>query len=307
MRDVSEKFNSLREAKAQALLYAQPTTILKIKNSQLIKGDALSLARAAGVLAAKRTADLIPYCHPLKVDYVGIDFEFGEDWVKVLTTVKAIDRTGVEMEALTASAIACLTIYDMAKPEDSTLRISDMKLLEKTGGKSDYMQEVSSLNLKAAVVVLSDTVYQGKKEDRAGKKVVEILNKYKIEVVDYSILPDDPVMLKEKIEFLLNKKVNLILTSGGTGLGTKDKTVETIEPMLEVKIPGIMEAARSYGQDRTPYAMLSRGVAGLIKETLVITLPGSSRGAKESMEALFPGVLHIFSVLRKDPHRFGYS
>lgn len=306
MRDVSEKFETLRKAKAQAILIAKPETIEKIKKGTLSKGETLQLARAASVMACKRTWEFIPYCHPVNIDYVHVEFEFTETEVKTFVTVKSIDRTGVEMEALLGVTLACLTIYDMAKPEDPDLSITEVKLLEKSGGKSDFMEEMKT-PIKSAVVVLSDTVFSGKKEDKAGKKVVEVLKSYNIEILDYVILPDEPQQLRERLQKHLSNNINLILTVGGTGLGFRDKTVETIKPMLEVEIPGIMEAARAYGQRRTPYSMVSRSIAGLVKNTLIITLPGSSRGAKESMDAIFPGVLHIFSVLRKDPHRFGYS
>ncbi|MFN7181887.1 MAG: bifunctional molybdenum cofactor biosynthesis protein MoaC/MoaB [Planctomycetota bacterium] len=306
MKDVSEKFETLRTARAQAIIRCNSLTIEKIKKGELKKGDALSLARVAGVLAAKRTFEIIPYCHPIRIDCVEIDFEFNNSEIKIVSTIKAIDRTGVEMEALTAATLAALTIYDMVKPEDYNVEITDIKLLEKSGGKSDYLEEFKP-PLKAAVVVLSDSVFTKRKEDKAGLKVKEALEKWKVEVTDYTILPDEPQKLKEKLQALLENNINMVLTVGGTGLGVRDKTVETIKPMLEVEIPGITEASRSYGQRRTPYAMLSRGIAGLIKNTLIITLPGSSKGAKESMDAIFPGVLHIFSVLRKDPHRSGYS
>ncbi len=306
MKDISDKFETARIAKAQSILKSLPETIEKIRYARLEKGDALSVAKTAAILAAKKTSELIPYCHPVKIDLVDVMFEFTDTEVKIIVTVKAIDKTGVEMEALTAASVAALTVYDMAKPEGTNIEITEVKLLEKKGGKSDFIEEQKH-PISAAVVVLSDTVFAGKKEDKAGKIVVEGLKKYNIEVIDYTVLPDDPVKLKEKIKNLLDSKTDLIITVGGTGLGVKDKTVETIRPMLETEIPGIMEAARNYGQRRTPYSMLSRGISGLIKNTLILTFPGSTRGAFESLMAVFPGALHIFSVLRKDPHRYGYS
>lgn len=306
MKDISDKFETARTAKAQSVLKSTIKTIEKIRYAGLEKGDALSVAKTAAILSAKKTYELIPYCHPVKVDFVDVMFEFTETEVKTIVTVKAIDKTGVEMEALTAASVAALTIYDMAKPEDTDIEISGVKLLEKKGGKSDYLEEQKH-TINAAVVVLSDTVFVGKKEDKAGKTVVDGLKKYKINVVDYAILPDEPVKLEEKIKKLVDSKSDLIITVGGTGLGVKDKTVETVKPMLDTEIPGIMESARSYGQRRTPYSMLSRGISGLIKDTLILTFPGSTRGALESLNAVLPGILHIFAVLRKDPHRHGYS
>ncbi len=127
-----------------------------------------------------------------------------------------------------------------------------------------------------------------------------------MEVAGYDILPDDPEKLKALVQRLVDEGVDLILTVGGTGLAATDQTVEALKPLIEREVPGIMEAARAYGQKRTPYAMLSRGIAGLVKNTLIITLPGSTRGATETMEALFPAVLHVFYVMRKLPHAHGY-
>jgi molybdenum cofactor synthesis domain-containing protein len=194
----------------------------------------------------------------------------------------------------------------MLKPHTQELEIRAVKLVEKRGGKSDWRDELKP-PVKAYVIVLSDSVAAGVKEDRAGKAVISVLEQEpSVELAGYDVLPDDPERLKALVEKLISNGVDLILTVGGTGLAPTDLTVEALKPMIEREVPGIMEAARAYGQRRTPYAMLSRGIAGMIKNTLILTLPGSSRGAKETMDALFPAVLHLFSVLRKLPHPHGY-
>ena len=114
----------------------------------------------------------------------------------------------------------------------------------------------------------------------------------------------------EQLLALIEQQKNqypLILTVGGTGLGPKDLTVETIQPLLKREIPGLMEASRSFGQKRTPYAALSRGVAGYIDNSLVITLPGSRQGAKESLIAILPALVHLFDVQKNIPHQGGYQ
>ena len=122
------------------------------------------------------------------------------------------------------------------------------------------------------------------------------------------MLPDEPDDLTAHLRSLLEDRPDVIVTVGGTGLGPRDKTVETVQPMLTTELPGLMEAARSFGQDRTPYAMLSRGVAGLIGPTLVATFPGSRRGAEETLAAVLPGLVHLVEVLHiTHPHEGGYE
>ena len=151
-------------------------------------------------------------------------------------------------------------------------------------------------------MVCSDTISKGEKEDRAGKAVMAKLEDCNVQIKDYLIIPDE----KEDIQAEVNKAVNsitdMIIFTGGTGLSKRDVTPEAVIPMLDRQIPGIEEAVRSYGQQRTPYSMLSRTVSGVIGNTLVLALPGSTNGAKESMEALFPPLLHIFGILRGARH-----
>ncbi len=186
-------------------------------------------------------------------------------------------------------------MYDMLKPIDKNVEITSVRLIQKKGGKTDFKDELKR-NLKCAVIVCSDSVAAGTKHDLAGKAVIEKLQRNNLSTTLYQVIPDEFDMIQSKAKQLSEEAYNLVLFTGGTGLSKRDVTPEAILPLLDRNIPGIMEAARNYGQQRTPYAMLSRGVAGFIKDTLVLTLPGSTKGASETMDALFPYVFHLFRV-----------
>ncbi|TAN45032.1 MAG: cyclic pyranopterin monophosphate synthase MoaC [Nitrospirae bacterium] len=138
MVDVSDKAVTEREAVASATVLMKPATLKLIKENKIQKGDVLAVAKIAGIMAAKKTAGLVPMCHPLNISHVALDFGLDErkSAVGIISRVKIKDRTGVEMEALTAASVAALTIYDMCKAADKDMVISDIMLLEKRGGKS---------------------------------------------------------------------------------------------------------------------------------------------------------------------------
>lgn len=136
MVDVTPKEPTHRRAVARCKVMMQPETTLAIANREVKKGDVLSVARVAGIQAAKRTSDMIPLCHPLMIASVSINFEIGDDCVTIEAQVDCIDRTGVEMEALHACSVAALTVYDMCKSADRAMTISELALWEKTGGRS---------------------------------------------------------------------------------------------------------------------------------------------------------------------------
>jgi len=136
MVDVTPKEATHRRALARCKVFMKPETTMAIANREVKKGDVLSVARVAGIQAAKRTADMIPLCHPLLVGSVSVNFEIGDDYIAVESSVETVDRTGVEMEALHACSIAALTIYDMCKSADRGMMIGELALWEKTGGRS---------------------------------------------------------------------------------------------------------------------------------------------------------------------------
>lgn len=303
MNNITHKVYTRRIAVAEATLTVSAAeTMTAIENRQVPKGDIFEMSRAAGLLAVKRTSDAIPDCHPLPVEYTAIRSRTEGLSIHIEVEVHAIYRTGVEVEAMHGAAVTALTMYDMLKPIDKGVEIGRIRLVQKKGGKSQFRDHLHP-GVQAAVVVCSDTVSAGSKPDRAGQAIIERLARWEVEAPHYTVIPDEPTAIAEALEkYTVVHPVNLLLFTGGTGLSPRDVTPETVAPLLDREIPGIMEAARSYGQERTPYAMLSRGVAGMKGRTLVLTLPGSTGGATETMDALFPYVLHIFRVAQGMRH-----
>jgi len=152
MVDVTPKEATHRRAVARCRVHMQPETTAKVASNAITKGDVLAVSRVAGIQAAKQAAHLIPLCHPLLVGAVTINFTIGDDHVEVETQVETVDRTGVEMEALTACAVAALTIYDMCKSFDRSMVIGDLALWEKTGGRSGHWRRAVADLLGAAPI-----------------------------------------------------------------------------------------------------------------------------------------------------------
>ena len=302
MVDITHKIITQRTATAQAIVkVGTPATMQAIVNKIVPKGDVLEVARTAGLFAVKNTSNAIPDCHPLPIEYTGIKYELLEDSILIKVTVKAIYRTGVEVEAMHGASIVALTMYDMLKPIDKQVEISTIKLLHKKGGKSDFGAK-ERRDLSVAVIVCSDSVSAGKKEDRAGKVITDKITNLGLKVSHYAIIPDEIKNIQTTINQLCEDQKELIILTGGTGLSNRDVTPEAIIPLLDRRIPGIEEAIRSYGQQRTPYAMLSRSVVGFKGNTLIMALPGSTAGASESIDAVFPSVLHLFQLLNGFNH-----
>ncbi len=302
MVDITHKNNTLRIATAQAIVrVSKQETIEAIKNDAVPKGNVFAMSKAAGLLGVKKTPDLLPDCHPLPIEYTGIDFEINELEIRVLCTIKTIYKTGVEVEAMHGASVVALNMYDMLKPIDKGVEIHHIKLLNKKGGKSDFKHTFKK-QLRAAVIVCSDTISAGHKEDKAGKAIINILEQCDVKISAYETIPDEIELIQKKTNQFVNDTIDLVIFTGGTGLSKRDVTPEALEHLIERRIPGIEEAIRSHGQNRTPYAMLSRSLAGTINQSLILALPGSTNGARESMEAIFPSVLHIFGILKGARH-----
>ncbi len=316
MRDITHKQISLRTARAIGIIFCSPATIELIQKEALPKGNLFDVARAAAFVGAKSTPTLLPHCHPVTIDGMNVEFEilngelhaelFNESILQrtgivIKGEAKSIGRTGIEMEILTGVSVAALEIYDMLKPVDTALEIGSIKLLEKKGGKSDR-KKFFATPPTCAVLVCSDSTAEGKREDKSGKLIEQMLKDVNAKVQHYAVVPDEKGIIQEQIKQWVAADIHFIFTTGGTGLGPRDNTVAAVKEILERDADGITEAIRSFGQMRTPLAMMSRAVAGSIAQTLIITLPGSSDGARESLEAILPAVFHARKMMKGGGH-----
>ncbi|TBO42907.1 bifunctional molybdenum cofactor biosynthesis protein MoaC/MoaB [Pedobacter kyonggii] len=302
MVNITKKSNTLRIAIATATVkVSKQETIDAVEQRKIPKGDVFEFARAAGLFGVKKTSDVIPDCHPLPIEYTAITYEIVGLTIIITVEVHTIYKTGVEVEAMHGASVTALTMYDMLKPIDKGVEIENIRLLKKSGGKSD-LKNAKFPELKAAVVVCSDSIFENKVQDSSGKAIISRLAQWDINAGKYEIVPDEINIIRDKASELSASGYHLIIFTGGTGLSPRDVTPEAIAPLIDRNIDGIMETARRYGQERMPYAMLSRGVAGFIGETLVLTFPGSKSAVEESMEALFPQVLHLFKVIKGEKH-----
>jgi cyclic pyranopterin monophosphate synthase len=300
MFDVSNKPKSLRTAIAQAIVKMNPETIALVHEGRSPKGNIFEAVKFSATMAAKRTWELIPYCHPIPIDSIKVDVSLKEYRMEVIVEVKNVAKTGVEMEALTAASIGALTIYDMLKPVDETLSIESVKLIKKSGGLMTFY-ESSDTSLRAGVLVTSDS--RNEKEDRSGKIVDDRLISNGFTIIEYKVIPNNSDLIESELKrFCDELKLDLVMTSGGTGVGPRDVTPDATKKVIEKELTGISESIRNFGQQRTPFSMLSRGVAGIRGTSVIINLPGSVRAVSESLDSLFPGIMHIFKMLKGHKH-----
>jgi cyclic pyranopterin monophosphate synthase len=305
MVDVGAKRSTARRAVAGAMVRMRPDILAALLDAGGPKGDAFVTARLAGIGAAKQTANLIPLCHPLPLDHVDVSLEpdRAAGTVAIRAEARVIARTGVEMEAMVAASVAALTLYDMAKALQRDIVIERVELLEKSGGRSGSVPAPAPAEHEAVVVTCSNRSAAGEREDASGPALVEALRAAGFDVAaEPIVVPDDENRIAALLAELADAGHRLILTTGGTGLTPTDVTPAATRRVIDREAPGLAELMRSAGRASTPMAALSGAVAGTRGSTLIVNLPGSPKGAAESLASLLPVLPHALEQLAGGDH-----
>ncbi|OZC62391.1 bifunctional molybdenum cofactor biosynthesis protein MoaC/MoaB [Rhodococcus sp. 06-621-2] len=311
MVDVSAKQDTTRIAVAAGELATTTEVIALVRADGMPKADVLATARIAGISGAKKTSELIPLCHQLALSKVDIVFGFTDTTITVEATAKTTGPTGVEMEALTAVAVAGLTLHDMVKAVDPSATMNGIRLVRKEGGKRGSwsredtvsaaptsVTETSPAGRTAAVLVASTGGANGTREDTTGPRIVAWLLDRGFTVRGPLVYADAEIAAG--LRDALTDGPALVVSTGGTGVSPTDATPEATKAVLDRELPGISDAIRLQGTKVTPHATLSRGLSGVAGRTVVVNLPGSPGGVKDGLAVLDPIVDHLLAQVAGD-------
>lgn len=316
MINVTSKTVTLRRAKAQGTIWVGAKAYQAIENNQIVKGCPKIIAEIAGIQGAKQTAHSIPLCHPLSLNSIDINIQANAaDYsYTVICTVTTEAKTGVEMEALSGVNNALLTFYDLTKIVEPALEIGNVHLVFKEGGKHgvwshpkqaalshDYTVKKKDIDLSSytlGMITLSDRAFNGVYQDLSQPKIKELVQSSGIACLEGELIPDNPEKLKQAVINLVKRGADWIITTGGTGLGNRDITYQTLSALCEEAIPGLAEKLRQESARYTQYAWISRMYAGIYQRCLIIALPGNPKAIVQLMPVLIEMMPHTLKLLR---------
>lgn len=318
MVDVGAKPITTRISVARGHVACAPATLELLHSGELKKGDALAVARIAGIAAAKKTPDLIPLCHPVAITAVNVNVEIVADGVDIEAQVSSADRTGIEMEALTCVAAAALNVIDMVKAVDRAAHITKIWVEKKEGGASGSWQRGESVSVieketmpaepaakmvtgTVGVVTVSDRAARGERVDETGPSICARVTEWGAEARHLTV-SDEVTAVQDAVQELIAQGAWLVITTGGTGITSRDVTPQAVLPLLDLELDGVAQALRAAGADKAPGVLLSRGVAGVSGRTAIVTLPGSTGGVRDGLAVLSDLVVHLSQQLRDGDH-----
>ncbi len=291
MDDSSSRPEAQQSAKAEGKIFFSNGAREILLEENAPKLDVITAAKVAGIQAAKRASEFIPFHHSTALNWIELDFTSTEDHIKIQSTVKAVTRSGLEMEALTAVSVAALTILDMCKDHDQQVNIQDIKLIPKVSKRRMLTVKTA---LKVGIIVISDRITAGLADDEVGQVLQSGFAKEGYHANNYSIISNDADKLIEKVQEWLEQNIELIITTGGNGIGPRDITLTSLEPFFDFRMEGLEQTLHSIAQVKNNGFYMDRLAAGKIGKTIVICLPIDITLVQDVLNVILPNIHQAF-------------
>lgn len=291
MDDSSSKPEAQQIARAEGKIFFSNGAKEILLEANSPKADVVTAAKVAGIQAAKRASEFIPFHHANTLNWAELDFTSEEDHIRIEATVKAVTRSGLEMEALTAVSVAALTMLDICKDHDQKVNIQDVRLIPRESKK-----KILAVNtpLKVGIVVISDRITAGLGDDSVGQLLQSGFAKAGYHANNYAVISNDADKLIEKVQEWLELNIELVITIGGNGIGPRDITLTSLEPFFDFRMEGLEQTLHTIAQVNNNGFYIDRLAAGKIGKTIVICLPIDEALASDALNVILPNIHQAF-------------